>query len=121
MSAIRKDLHDLQEKIERIERELSEVHLVLDKLTGTNTSSNTNNATLQDWRTAGTAGTAGTARPDQQVNKAHWGEWFDEWFARVGITVQPIGAEKLQTMMLGEGVRPEENLLSSGIIAMREE
>ncbi len=109
MSAIQKDLHDLQEKIERIERELSEVHLVLDRLTGANTGYA---STLQDL---------GTAKADRQANKAHWGEWLDEWFARVGISVQPIGAEKMQAMMLGEGVRAEESLLSTGIIAMREE
>ncbi len=33
--------------------------------------------------------------------------------------VKPIGAEKLQEMMLAEGVRPEENLLSSEIIRSR--
>jgi len=57
----------------------------------------------------------------QWVDKASWKAWFDEWFQQLGITVQPIGAEKLQELMLEEGVRPEDNLLSRGIIAMREE
>lgn len=47
--------------------------------------------------------------------------WFDEWFQQIGITAQPMGAERLQTLMLQEGVRPEDNLFSRGIIAMREE
>jgi len=34
--------------------------------------------------------------------------------------VEPVGAEKLQEMMLAEGIRPEDNILSSEIIKMRE-
>jgi hypothetical protein len=39
----------------------------------------------------------------------------------MGIDVQPIGAEELQDMMLKEGIRPEDNIASRGIIEMREE
>ena len=39
----------------------------------------------------------------------------------MGIRGEPIGAEKLQQMMLAEGIKPEENILSRGIIDMREE
>src|SRR5947208_13145370 len=47
---------------------------------------------------------------------------FTEMMRRLGIEhVQPIGAEALQQMMLREGVKPEENLFSRGIIEMREE
>jgi len=42
-------------------------------------------------------------------------------FAEMGITAQPIGAEKLQQMLLAEGVKPEDNILSRAIIEMREE
>ena len=42
-------------------------------------------------------------------------------FAEMGITAEPVGVEKLREMMRACGVRPEENLLSREIIAMREE
>jgi hypothetical protein len=42
-------------------------------------------------------------------------------YAEMGITGEPIGAEKLQEMMLACGVKPEENAFSREIIAMREE
>jgi hypothetical protein len=40
---------------------------------------------------------------------------------QMGIHGEPIGAEKLQEIMLAEGIKPEENILSRGIIEMREE
>ena len=55
------------------------------------------------------------------VDKTGWQPWFDEWFQQMDITAQSVGAEKLQALMLEEGIRPEDNLLSQGIIAMREE
>lgn len=42
-------------------------------------------------------------------------------FAEMGVTGQPIGAEKLQEMMIADGVDPESNEFSRGIIEMREE
>lgn len=41
--------------------------------------------------------------------------------ADLGISGEPVGAEKLQEMMLADGVNPEENEFSRGIIEMREE
>jgi hypothetical protein len=55
------------------------------------------------------------------VDMTKWREWFDEWFKQIGITDEPISAKELQKMALQEGIRPEDNLLSSGIISMREE
>ena len=46
---------------------------------------------------------------------------IDEAFKKMGITGEPIGAEKLQEMLAAEGVKPEENSFSRGIIEMREE
>jgi hypothetical protein len=40
---------------------------------------------------------------------------------QMGIRGEPIGAENLQAMMLAEGIKPEENILSRGIIEAREE
>ncbi len=42
--------------------------------------------------------------------------------ARMGIVFDPTAtAQKAREMMLADGVRPEDNLLSRGIIAAREE
>ena len=40
---------------------------------------------------------------------------------KLGIDVQPVGAEKLQEMMIAAGIRPEENIASREIMRMREE
>jgi hypothetical protein len=47
---------------------------------------------------------------------------WDKAMAEMGIPqVEPIGAERLQEMMRAEGVDPEKNEFSRGIIEMREE
>lgn len=91
----------LKAKIVPIERELAEVRRGLEQL-----------AAGPERRRAGHV---------QWVDKEGWQAWFDDWFQQLGITAKPIGAVKLQELMLQEGVRPEDNLLSRGIIAMREE
>lgn len=98
-------LEALKEKVAWIEQELAEVHRSLEQL----------GATPQfQTKEYGPTGI-------QWANRTGWKDWFDEWFQQIGITAQPMGAERLQTLMLQEGVRPEDNLLSRGIIAMREE
>lgn len=43
-------------------------------------------------------------------------------FKKMGIDdVQPVGAEKLQEMMIAAGIKPEENIASREIMRMREE
>jgi hypothetical protein len=54
---------------------------------------------------------------DHAAVVAAW-EWAME---QMGIHGKPIGAEKLQEMMRAHGVKPEDNILSRGIIEMREE
>src|SRR5438876_101256 len=44
-----------------------------------------------------------------------------ELFAKMGIAQAPLGAEKLQSLMLDSGIKPEENLFSREIKKMREE
>lgn len=46
---------------------------------------------------------------------------IDNAFAAMGVRGEPIGAEKVQGMIAACGVRPEDNILSRGIIDMREE
>ena len=48
---------------------------------------------------------------------AAWAKALQE----MGITGEPVGAEKLQEMMAACGIKPEDNVLSREIIAMREE
>ena len=42
-------------------------------------------------------------------------------FAEMGISGATVGPEKLREMMLADGVNPEDNQFSRGIIEMREE
>jgi hypothetical protein len=99
------NLNDLKDKIIRVESELAEIRLGLEQLTD---SLNCN--TEFDW-----------LDKIDRVDMTKWREWFDEWFKQIGITDEPISAKELQKMALQEGIRPEDNLLSSGIISMREE
>ena len=46
---------------------------------------------------------------------------FDKFLKQLGIKGKPIGAKKLQEMMLARGFDPESNEFSQGIVAMREE
>ncbi len=48
---------------------------------------------------------------------------WDKAMAAMGIDVSepPIGAEALQQMLIAEGINPEDNEFSRGIIEMREE
>jgi len=98
-------LKTLKAQITRIEQELAEVRQSLEQLTAASQP-----RVKRPWP-------AGI----QWVDRTGWNEWFAAWFQQTGITAQPIGAEKLQALMLQEGVQPEDNLLSRGIIAMREE
>ncbi len=41
--------------------------------------------------------------------------------AEMGISGEPVGAQKLREMMLADGINPEDNEFSRGIIEMREE
>ena len=98
-------LDALKEKVAWIEQQLAEVHRSLEQLAAAP------QLQTKEYAPAGI----------QWADRAGWKEWFDEWFQQVGITAKPMGAERLQMLMLQEGVRPEDNLLSRGIIAMREE
>lgn len=95
----------LKARITRVEKEIVEIRQDLEQLA-----------------TAAPGGPRAKERPLaglRPADKTGWQTWFDEWFQQIGITAQPMGAEKLQALMLQEGVRPEDNLLSQGIIAMR--
>jgi hypothetical protein len=57
------------------------------------------------------------AREGQAELVAAWQEFMNG----LGIQGQPIGAKKLRERLLQEGIKPENNEFSKGIIAMREE
>ena len=99
------NLNDLKEKIIRVESELAEIRLDLEQL-----ADSLNQDTEIDW-----------FDKTDRVDLENWKEWFDKWFQQIGIIDEPISAEELQEMARQEGIKPEDNLLSSGIVSMREE
>lgn len=60
-------------------------------------------------------------RSEAEVNQAALSAGVAKAFAEMGISGEPIAAEKLQEMIRRCGVKPEDNEFSRGIIAMREE
>jgi hypothetical protein len=62
------------------------------------------------------------AREDQAVIEAEWKK-FRRFLRQRGIRLpaKPIGAKKLREMAIREGLNPESNEFSRGIIEMREE
>ena len=99
------NLEDLKKKVDQIEHDLIEVRKNLDQITFA----------------VSPKIEVDLCSKLQCVDREKLKKWFDEWFKQMGIDVQPIGAEKLQEMMLKEGIRPEDNIASRGIIEMREE
>jgi hypothetical protein len=60
------------------------------------------------------------ARPSRESQPALTAAW-KQMLKDLGIPeMEPIGAEKLREMMLAEGIRPEDNILSSEIIRLRD-
>jgi hypothetical protein len=57
------------------------------------------------------------AERNRGVMAAAWAKVKD----RMGIHAEPIGAERLRQMMIDEGIDPNDNSFSRGIIEMREE
>jgi hypothetical protein len=57
------------------------------------------------------------AREGQAEFVAGWEQLMEE----LGIQGEPIGAKKLREMAVQQGVNPDDNEFSRGIVAMREE
>jgi hypothetical protein len=57
------------------------------------------------------------SRQEQAAFVAGW----DKFLKQLGIRRKPIGAKKLREMAIKEGLDPEDNQFSRGIIEMREE
>jgi aminopeptidase N len=105
MAVTYESLKELRKKIDQMENELLEMRQSVDQMIAVH-----EHKPYEDWR-----------------SKIKWAdtealrEWFEEWLKQLGINNVPIGAEKLQEMALEEGICPEDNFLSKGIIEMREE
>ena len=105
MSASLKKMEELKIRVFKIEQELFEVLKEIDQLIN-----GLNDNREKDWRSK-----------FKWVDREDLNNKFGKWFKQTGITNAPIGIEKLQKMGLKEGIKPEDNFLSRGIIEMREE
>ena len=94
-------------KTERIEQELAEVKQALEELRPTKSLTPEERAAARLER---------VRSKNEKLTPL-----IDKAFEKMEITGEPIGAEKLQEMLAAEGVKPEENSFSRGIIKMREE
>jgi hypothetical protein len=56
-------------------------------------------------------------RREKARHKAAWAQAY----AQMGLSGQPVSPEQLRAMMAAEGIKPEENLFSRGIVEMRDE
>ena len=100
-------IEKLLKKTERIEQDLAEVRQELEKLRPTK-------SLTSEERTA--------ARLERvRLKNGKLTPLIDKAFEKMGITGEPIGAKKVQEMLVAEGVKPEENSFSRGIIRIREE
>ncbi len=103
----------LEEKIAQVQRELAEVSAALDELAGASDGSGPESTVSQRDPLAGVR----FSDPKALLPV------LDKAFAEMGIDVtQPAPTpEEVQQLMLREGVRPEDNIGSRGIIEAREE
>jgi hypothetical protein len=103
----------LKRKIAHVQQELAEMSAALDELA----------------EAPATPGSEMAAPAPDPLAGVHFSDpkallpLLDEAFAQMGIDVtQPaLTAEEVQQLMLREGVRPEDNILSRAIIEAREE
>ena len=100
-------IDNLLMKTERIEQELAEVKQALEELRPTKSRTPEERAAARLERV--------------RLKNEKLTPLIDKAFKKMGITGEPIGAEKVQEMFAAEGVKPEESSFSRGIIKMREE
>lgn len=96
---------ELDKRVAVLEQELAQLRAMIQERSGAETSAE-RGARL--WREAALSGPALAAA---------WVKALEE----MGIRGEPIGAQKVREIVAGCGVRPEDNVASRGIIAMREE
>jgi hypothetical protein len=98
-------LESLEQRLGALEREVARLRQLLEPRSAVETPAERGARLLREARASQAALSAVTAKV----------------YAEMGITGEPVGAEKLQQMMIDAGVNPEDNSASRQIIAMREE
>ena len=98
-------LEDLEKRLARLEQEVASLRQLLARYKVEETPAERGARLIRD------------AELSQPQTAAAWAKALQE----MGISGQPVGAEKLQEMMAACGIKPEDNALSREIIAMREE
>ena len=98
-------LEELERRITRMEQELARLQQLVEKPPQTEMPAERGAQLLREARR----------------NQATISATIAQAFAEMGLTGEPIGAEKVQEMMRACGMRPDANEFSQGIIAMREE
>ena len=105
----------LKEKLARVQQELAEVSAALDELATPPCA----DSVAAGARAADTDSLAGVTFSDPRTLLP----LLDEALTKMGIdvTAPAMTPEEVQQLMLREGIRPEDNILSRGIIEAREE
>jgi len=98
-------LEELERRITRMEQELARLQQLVEKPLQTEIPAERGTQLLRE----------------AQRNQATISAAIAQAFAEMGLTGEPIGAEKVQEMMRACGIQPDANEFSQGIIAMREE
>ena len=79
-------------------------------------------ALLKQQRNGATDGALfGMASSFAVLDQEKFRKGFAKALTAMGITGSPIGAHRLQEMLIAEGIRPQDNEFSRAIIEMREE
>lgn len=115
---VTRTLAEIKDKLQRMETELHDVLSAVQELEA---------VTPQSQHANGHTALA-PAAPEhplaalRAVDKEPLREIFREMMKDMGIeNLEPIGAEALQEQMRQQGIKAEDNILSRGIIEMREE
>jgi hypothetical protein len=98
-------LEELERRITRMEQELARLQRLVEKPPQTEIPVERGAQLLRE----------------AQRNQATISAAIAQAFAEMGITGEPIGAEKVQEMTRACGMQPDATEFSQGIIAMREE
>ncbi|HJT78508.1 MAG TPA: hypothetical protein VJ739_14990 [Gemmataceae bacterium] len=98
-------LEDLEKRLAAVEQELARVRQLLEPPSADETPAERGARMIRE------------AKRSQAAVSAAWEKAMEQ----MGIQGEPIPAEELQQRMLDHGIKPEDNLLSRGIIEMREE
>jgi prefoldin subunit 5 len=108
-------IEELKEKLARVQQELAEVSAALDELATPPAETESVAPTVENRKVK----LGGPKFTDPRTLLP----LIDEAYRKMGIdiTEPAMTPEEVQELMLREGVRPEDNLISRGIIEAREE